>query len=183
MNNALKVLLTSIFSGSLLLLVRKGFASDLKVINITEQLVRSSDRQYLTRPIGEITDVTIHHSRSEGQDAFDYAKYHVNVKGWPGVAYHFDIQPDGTIFQTNYLTTVSWHNGTDNAGAVGVCLSGNMDNRVPTDKQLKSAIQLIKWLKRKLPNRIVVKGHNEYKSTTCPGKYMPMKYIRSRTNS
>lgn len=128
--------------------------------------------KYNSRSSSVITDLTIHHTAT-GNDytPIDAARYHTREKGWPGIGYHFMIARNGTVYQTNSLQTVSYHNGFNNTSAVGVALVGNFTVGKPTEKQLNALVELAKELKKDLPSLQRMVGHKEYPgaSTACPG--------------
>lgn len=136
-----------------------------------------------TRPLVNITDITIHHSAGgTNQSAYDFARYHVDTKGWPGIGYHYVIDYDGNIFQTNNLYANSYHNGYNNSVAVGICLVGDFTKIKPSGAQVRACNWLVKRLKQTLPNVAYLNGHKEYAtaSTLCPGSY-PVNDIRKNS--
>lgn len=159
-----------------------SFTMKSKIINIVNRLPRAGN--WGKRPVSGITDITVHHSASpSSQTAYDFARYHVNSKGWPGIGYHFVIEKDGTIHQTNDLESLSYHNGYNNSKAIGVCMSGNFENTPPDQRQIESLIWLVKYLKKKVPSVFRLVGHKEYAgATACPGRYVNMNTLRAKTN-
>lgn len=141
----------------------------LKIFNITDSL--PTNGQYGTRDLSQVKYIVLHHSASEGQNPYDYARYHTQEDGhgWPGIGYHFVIQPDGTSYQTNHLETISYHTKGNNTAAIGICLSGNLSNKPPTRAQEDSLKRVIKHVRQKLPGSASVHGHGEFVNTTCPG--------------
>lgn len=158
-----------------------SFTTKGKVINIVNKLPRAGN--WGKRSVSGITDITVHHSASpSSQTAYDFARYHVNSKGWPGIGYHFVIEKDGTIHQTNDLESLSYHNGYNNSRAIGICMSGNFENTPPDKRQIDSLIYLVNKLKKDVPSIFRLVGHKEYAgSTACPGRYVNMKTLRSLT--
>lgn len=142
-----------------------------KMINIiADQLPRDPERSYLDRNISQIEFLVIHHSATTGGSPQAFAEYHVNNNGWPGIGYHYVIQPDGKIYQTQPLTKSSYHTGSgDNYRSVGICLSGDFSNKQPAPAQMNALIWLLRYLKSILPPVAIV-GHKDLKSSTsCPG--------------
>lgn len=158
------------------------YFSKIQIKNIVSRLPRSAP--WPERDLSEIDDITIHHAASsKTATAYDFARWHISEKGWPGIGYHFVIDRSGQIFQTNPLNAYSYHNGKDNKGAIGVCLVGNFQDYPPTPNQQKSLIRLIRKLKGRL-NIKTLTGHREYPgaSTSCPGRFLDPSFYRSRTN-
>jgi N-acetyl-anhydromuramyl-L-alanine amidase AmpD len=143
------------------------------ITDMVGKLVTHPTLKYATRTLNKITHITIHHSAAPANVAPDrVAAYHVNTVGWPGIGYHFYVEPDGEIFQVNRLETVSYHVGNSNSYAVGICVSGTFNGVVPTPRQIEQAGHLIAWLMQKLNIKIEnIMGHKEFPEnvTECPG--------------
>lgn len=149
-----------------------------KVNNIIDDLPKGS-KPYSKRPIEGITDIVIHHSAAPARfGPYDFAKWHIEKNGWPGIGYHYVIMQDGTIYQTNRHETLSYQTGGHNTYTLGICLAGNFEEEQVPDDQLKSARWLVAKVKRQIPSISAVKRHGDYKGTSCPGKNMPMSKIR-----
>jgi N-acetyl-anhydromuramyl-L-alanine amidase AmpD len=140
-----------------------------RIIDKTTKLMRSSTLKYTTRSLNSINQIFVHHSASIGQTAEDYARYHVQSKGWAGIGYHFVIEINGDIIQCNPLINVSYNVSGHNTRSIGICLSGDFTQQEPTAAQLKSLANLIKHLRKELPQYLAVNGHKEYGQTSCPG--------------
>jgi len=140
-----------------------------RIIDKSTQLMRSSTQQYKTRALSRINQIFVHHSASIGQRAEDYARYHVQSKGWPGIGYHFVIEKTGDIIQANPLINMSYNVSGHNTRGIGICLSGDFTKEEPSKAQLKSLDRLIKQLRKDLPQYLAVNGHKEYGQTSCPG--------------
>lgn len=140
-----------------------------KIIKLTHQLPRNGE--YPKRDLTQISEIVIHHSAADGQTAWDYARYHTETRDWPGIGYHYVIDPDGTINQTNHLTSISNHVSGANSRAVGICLSGDLDSHPMSSQQQRSVKRLIRSLQIKLPNQLQIKAHKDYSSTSCPGSH------------
>ena len=147
-------------------------APDIK--DVVDQLPKHAINRYLARSLDKITHLTIHHSAAPGNVAIEtIARYHVDHNNWPGIGYHFCVEPDGTIYQVNKLETICYHAGVVNDYTVGICIEGDFRKGViPTPLQIQNAAHLAAWLATKL--RIPVDnimGHREYPQnpTECPG--------------
>lgn len=142
-----------------------------EIVDIVDALPKHQDATYSTRSLSAIQSIAVHHSGppTTGQTSPQtIASYHVNSLNWPGIGYHYYIMGDGTIYQTNYHETVSYHVGYSNEEAIGICLAGDFTNVSPTQAQLESAAHLADWLREELPGR-TVRPHNDYNQTACPG--------------
>ncbi|KKP51435.1 MAG: N-acetylmuramoyl-L-alanine amidase [candidate division TM6 bacterium GW2011_GWF2_33_332] len=153
------------------------------ITDIIDKLPRRG--QYAQRSIEAIDKIVIHHSASPAGrfTMYDFANWHIDPGGRlkaPGIAYHFGIDPDGKIYQSNKLTSQSWHAGNGNPSSVGVVLNGNFENEIPSDAQKKSLKYLIRFLRRKLKKKLTVFGHREIPGnlTACPGRNLNLEEFR-----
>lgn len=139
--------------------------------DLTDKLAKHPELRYDTRLMSDIETIVIHHSAAPASvGAERIATYHVKSQDWPGIGYHFIIAQEGTIYQTNALTTISYHSAKVNARGVGVCFLGNFDDTIPPPAQLRAGAHLVAWLTQELNLGLdVVKGHREYMQTRCPG--------------
>ncbi|MCD6289727.1 MAG: N-acetylmuramoyl-L-alanine amidase [Anaerolineae bacterium] len=142
---------------------------------IVDELPKSDDPDnvYDKRDLSEIKAIVVHHTAvPPSVDAWRVAKAHVEFNGWPGIGYHFFINADGTIEQTNWLETVSAHTKGQNRYSVGVVFAGDFTNVVPTPAQIERGGHLIAWLMQELKVPVEwVRGHKEMpdQTTACPG--------------
>ena len=138
---------------------------------------------------GVITQrLATYHSRSEvraremarraGRAAKDWRMYGRN---WPGLAYHYSIEPDGTVIWANDLEAVTYHTGgRRNHDGIGVVVCGDFtgDQHLgrdrPTDAQKEAFNLLIKHLAKLVDVQITqYYGHCDAPGGTmkaaCPG--------------
>jgi hypothetical protein len=153
--------------------VPPGHVSKPAITDIVDALPKHPTKRYDTRSLDEITYLVVHHSATRPDvSAERMARYHVEDLGWPGIGYHFVIDEDGTINQTNDLASVSYHAAQANAYSVGMCFTGDFTETIPTEEQLDAGAHLIAWLLQELDLPIDrIHGHREEVSgTTCPGE-------------
>jgi hypothetical protein len=138
---------------------------------IVDELMKHPEKVYDTRPIGEIKGVVIHHTATKPSvGPHRCAEWHVQKNGWAGIGYHFMIDPDGGIYQTNRLETVSAQAAAVNGSTIGVCFQGNFQTVVPTEAQIQAGAHLVAFLQQELfIETEEIKGHKEYMATACPG--------------
>jgi N-acetyl-anhydromuramyl-L-alanine amidase AmpD len=136
---------------------------------------------YLTRR-NPPTTIVVHHSASPASTSIrTIAEYHVGTRGYPGIAYHYVVAPDGFVAQTNDDSAVSWHAGCaaahgsdcpDNANtyAIGVCFVGDFTVAPPPEAQLAAGRALVAHLREKYVALPVI-GHRSAHGalTACPG--------------
>jgi N-acetyl-anhydromuramyl-L-alanine amidase AmpD len=127
--------------------------------------------------------IIIHHSATEGGDVETFRKYHVEVRGWSDIGYHFVIcngkggkGKDGEIQKGRPEARVGSHAKGRNRISVGICLVGK-DNF--SSKQKESLIKLIRELcvryNIKADTNTIQVHHEE-----CPGPGLDLKEIISQ---
>lgn len=149
-----------------------------EIVDIVEQLPVHETLRYADRPLEAITTLTIHHTVSPPERPIaQIAQYHVSSNGWPGIGYHFVIDDKGVIYQTNHLTTKSYHAGSasapgdENYWSVGIALQGDFTNAPPPQAQQDAARWLVARLRGMLATATAVAGHRQMPGaqTACPG--------------
>ena len=176
MNNWVKILIMVGFLSITAAIVyffwkKKKEDEPIQIIDKINELERHPTKQYSTRNLSQITGITVHHSASTTWTAEDFARYHVNSKGWPAMGYTYVIEKNGDIIQANPLNLITYHQGAgNNTGELGIVLSGNFDIEQPTTEQMISLKKLIDYSRKTLPNYLPVTGHRDHKATACPGK-------------
>ena len=133
--------------------------------------------KFKLRKLDDINEIIMHCS-ANGPDSTIGAKeirdYHVRVRGWLDIGYHFVVRRDGTVEEGRPLTAVGAHCTGHNARSVGICLVGGVarDGRTPqdnfTEAQFKAAAKLVRQLQKRLPGIMGITGHNRYANKACP---------------
>lgn len=153
----------------------------MKIIDKRNSLVKHKSKTYNRRARNEIRNIAIHHSATTSGSAEAFARYHVNQLDWPGVAYHYVINQDGTIDQCHDPEVVTYHVGNSNRRALGVCMVGDFRVQDPTKEQWNALYDLLVHLMSMLNvNANNVWGHQEfpgYSWKPCPS--LSMEQIRS----
>lgn len=144
------------------------------ITDIVDQLMKHPTKSYSRRQLKAITHLCIHHSAVAGTVPVEHvAQYHVQDQGWPGIGYHFYVEPNGVIYQTQRLETISWHVSHNNDYSVGICVAGDFTYAPPPQSQIDTAAQLVAWLMQELsvPEQKIL-GHKEFPNndTSCPGE-------------
>jgi hypothetical protein len=143
----------------------------LPFVDISADLPQHPTKRYDKRDLSQIEQIVVHHV---GVDAVvppeRTARYHVNTKDWPGIAYHFYATMNGDAFQTQPLDIISYHcGGMCNVKSIGICLEGRWMDKEPPEAQLEATREVIGWLFAHLPQPLTVFGHREVGQTACPG--------------
>ncbi len=141
------------------------------------------------------TAIVIHHSATSFGNAEIFDQWHRENNHWDGVGYDFVIgngvdSPDGAVevtFRWRQQRTGAHCGGTKdnwaNEQAIGICLVGNFNETLPSDRQIESLVRLLRFLQdryRIASSRIY--GHGQVpgvRYTECPGRRFPMAHIKS----
>jgi hypothetical protein len=138
---------------------------------------------YARRQLSDIRYIVVHHSGIDvDSTAPSIAQYHVNTKGWPGIAYHFLVHWNGGVDYVGDIETVRYNVAGRNRECLGVCLPGDFSARIPSQQQLDSCLRLVSYLRWLLPNATVA-GHRDLAlkgfESECPGATWPEWRIKS----
>ncbi|WP_158735538.1 N-acetylmuramoyl-L-alanine amidase [Alteribacillus sp. YIM 98480] len=145
----------------------------MKIVNRIGHWAQHPVKTFKTRSLSAVDHLILHHSGVSSGTPASYAQYHVHTNNWPGIGYHYVIQPEGTIYKCQQLTTISYHTGNFNTKTVGICLSGDFSHSTPPKPQLSAAYELVRQLMLTLrisENNVL--GHRECKgheTNICPG--------------
>ena len=129
--------------------------------------------------LGTATRMAIHHTETPTNDSMSPAarlrqiqSYHMDVKGWCDIGYHFLLSRDGRLWEGRRDTLLGAHAGGNNTGNLGISVMGSHDTTPLTEPQLVAIAKLVRGLADQhgiAINRTKIKGHREYNPTTCPG--------------
>jgi len=128
----------------------------------------NKERPYVKRPIEAVKGLYIHHSATKGETIRNMAEYHIEVRGWGGLAYHYAVGWDGQIFWTNDPTTKSFHTKDHNGNSISVVIIGNYSTLQLTDVQKSAIIKLVDDLTDQYSLQFI-KLHRDVVATQCPG--------------
>lgn len=135
---------------------------------------------YPVRNVDKITHIIIHHSATEKGSARAYANWHIKQYDWPGIAYHYVLDPDGTVNKTLDHHKVGHHCKGMNTKSIGIVLTGNFMLTEPTEAQISSLVNLLADLRKNTD--WVVGYHDQYNKPECPGKFFPKDIVARRLN-
>jgi len=130
--------------------------------------------------LGTAYRMAIHHTETPTNDSISpearlrqIQSYHMDVRGWCDIGYHYLISRDGRVWEGRPGQLLGAHAGAgNNTGNIGIALIGSYDNTPITEAQLESVSGLVRALASDhgiTIDRTAIKGHREYKSTSCPG--------------
>jgi len=133
--------------------------------------------------------IVIHHTATSFGDAAIVTRWHIG-RGFDEMGYHFLIgngtnSGDGQVEVGTRWPKQKWGAHTKspdnrfNDFGIGICLVGNFDLTYPTSAQMRSLDRLVAYLMKTYhipPERVL--GHNDCKSTDCPGKHLNVAVVR-----
>jgi len=95
-------------------------------------------------------------------------------KGWSGIGYHYVIRGDGSIQTGRGIDYQGAHTYNYNGDGIGICLSGNFMYSPPTELQLQSLVELVRYIKGVYKKELLLQRHKDLNPTACPGDMFPM---------
>jgi|GEM_PF-726896 LysM repeat protein len=140
-----------------------------------------------TKPMaGTPMRITVHHSgdvKDASMDPIEWLRLidrqHMEGLGkkepWACIGYHFIIAPDGRVFEGRPLLYQGAHAGWDEVNRlnIGVCLIGDFDRVHVPAAQRDSLLRVLDRLCRDYGiSHANVFGHQHWKTTDCPGRYL-----------
>lgn len=130
---------------------------------------------------GDLRDVyhtvVIHHSayaRRQGMTLRDLQNYHMDVRHWADIGYHFGLDADGQVYTGRDIRARGASVAGGNSGVIGVAVMGHFEWESPTDRQLVALQTLVNWLAAAY-DLTHLAGHNDLNpGTVCPGRYLTL---------
>jgi hypothetical protein len=123
--------------------------------------------------------ITVHHTETPTNDSMSVParlrqiqNYHIDVRGWCDIGYHFLVGRDGNVYQGRRENTLGAHVANANSGNVGVSFIGSFMDAPPSAAMEAAAARIIGAVARTYGitlSRNSVKGHRERGQTDCPG--------------
>lgn len=108
----------------------------------------------------EIKRVILHHSATETGDVESFRHYHVNVRGWDDIGYHWIITRKGQVQEGRPSWKAGAHAKGRNQDSLGICLVGT-DSFTP--EQLQSLERILKRFEASYDIESVERHHEQ-----CP---------------
>lgn len=122
-----------------------------------------------------------HHSATKDGVSNDWKairKYHMEVKGWTTVGYHFGLERENGLIQWRWGRPLHQEGGHCvgwNKTALGICVVGNFDLAAPDDEILRACRDLGRAIMAAFPKITPERHHfhNAFSAKTCPGRKFP----------
>ncbi|MGM9842743.1 MAG: N-acetylmuramoyl-L-alanine amidase [Muribaculaceae bacterium] len=124
----------------------------------------------------KISEIIVHCTATpEGKDVSvsSIRDYHVKVKGWKDIGYHYVVGLDGKVYRGRSEEDSGAHCAGRNGSSIGVAYVGGVgaDGKTPkdtrTEAQKKSLERLLRELVKKYPGSRVY-GHRDFARKACP---------------
>ena len=129
---------------------------------------------YNLTPRATTTHLIVHHCAGDGSPESIHS-YHRSL-GWAGIAYHYYVRKDGTVYRGRPENMTGGHTTNYNWCAIGICFEGNFEKETMSAAQRKAGAELVANIKSRYPS-ITVGKHSQYGATSCPGKNFPFTEI------
>jgi N-acetyl-anhydromuramyl-L-alanine amidase AmpD len=130
---------------------------------------------YALTPRSLTTHLILHHAAASSETPEAIHAYHKS-KGWAGIAYHYYVRKDGTVYRGRPETMRGGHTTNWNYCSIGICFEGNLETETMPEAQIKAGQELIADIKARYPG-IVIGRHKDYQATACPGANFPFNTI------
>ena len=121
------------------------------------------------------TDYIILHHEAGNGSVEDVHNYHLS-KGWKGIAYHYFVRKDGSIYRGRPEDTSGGHTTGYNHNSIGICAEGNFELETMSDAQRDALHALVLDVRTRYPDTQTVR-HRDLAATACPGKNYPFDFI------
>ena len=139
----------------------------------SNELTKSLTQKYSYR----VTDslyITIHHTAANKDQSLEsIAKFHVEKRGYPAIAYHIAINEEGDIHFLNEIEKRTYHDSGQNTNSIGIVLVGNYEENEPSEEMIES-VELITDALCKTVKIIGIRAHRDTSPTLCCGKFAYM---------
>ena len=127
------------------------------------------------------TLLVLHHEAGSGSTAQDIHRYHRYSNGWAGIAYHYYIRKDGSIYRGRPENMIGGHCLGYNSCSIGICFEGNFEHETMGQAQINAGWELIADILRRYPG-ICVRRHKDLNQTACPGRNFPFAALTGAEN-
>lgn len=139
------------------------------------------DWAYALTPRKTTTLLVLHHEAGSGTTAQQIHNYHKNVNKWAGIAYHYYVRKDGSVYRGRPENMIGGHCLNYNYCSIGICFEGNFENEQMGQAQIDAGWELIADILRRYPG-ISVRRHKDLNATACPGRNFPFDVLTGKYN-
>ena len=102
------------------------------------------------------------------------AEVQVTNNNLPGISYHYCINAEGQVFQTEPLEAISTQAGNFSSDSIGICLIGDFTDTPPPQAQLDATAGLLAQLVTRLGlSTDQIFGYRDLVAVSSPGATWP----------
>ncbi|NCC36288.1 MAG: hypothetical protein EOM24_30400, partial [Chloroflexia bacterium] len=131
----------------------------------------------------QTTLLVLHHAGVAGNYTVEQIHAaHISANGWLGIAYHYYVRRDGTIYRGRPENVIGGHTLGYNSTSIGICAEGNLDNETMPAAQQTALTALVADVLTRYPG-VGIKRHSELNATSCPGANYPFAAITGTNTS
>lgn len=138
------------------------------MMNLLDNIEEPKQEEEMNTP----KKIILHHSATNEGSFNSIRNYHVEVRGWKDIGYHYLIEKDGGLYPGRDEKEVGAHTIGENESSIGICLVGDFDHYEPTKAQLRTLNDLIVDIFDRY-GKMPIQRHSDYSSKTCPGINFP----------
>ena len=151
-------------------------------------IINKIPNQIITEPLqplnlSKVDSIALHHMATDA-DVKEIERSHIN-NGWRAIGYNYWVAFDGTVYEGRGLNLGA---GVDNQNGhiISIGFQGDYHTKARTmpDEQFNAGIDIINYVRKKVPTVKKIGGHRDFMATACPGQYFPleeMKLLKKRS--
>lgn len=148
----------------------------MKITKIPNQIIKQA-LQNLN--LSKVDSIALHHMAHPTADVKTVESWHIN-QGWRAIGYNFWVGFDGTVYEGRGFKLGAGV-ANQNGHIISIGFQGDYhskETKMP-DAQFNAGIDIIKYVMEKVPTAKKIGGHGEFMATACPGKYFPLKEMKT----
>ncbi|GAG89095.1 unnamed protein product [marine sediment metagenome] len=136
------------------------------------------DKDWIVRD--KTSYISLHHAKKKYCTVADIERWHAKENKWDGgFGYNYLVVKDGKVYEGRPIQIRGAHTKNFNDVSIGICFEGDFETEHMGEVQMNAGIKLIKFIKESYPDA-VVKCHNDFMRTACPGKNFPIDKMREK---
>ena len=144
----------------------------MQIQQIPNQLITGQLQKLNT---AKLSGIALHHMAHPLWGVKEVESYHVKSLGWLAIGYNFWVSFDGVIYEGRGFN-IGAGVASQNSTVISVGFQGDYENandKMPTT-QFNAGIDIINYIKGKVPSISKVGGHKDFMATSCPGRHFPL---------
>ncbi len=134
-----------------------------------------------TQKLKCVDAIALHHMASPTADIYEVQNWHLNA-GWRAFGYGYWVDFDGTVYEGRGYDYVGAGVENQNDHIISIGFAGNYQSGLEgiplsppvSDTQFNAGVELIAWIRGRVPSIVRVDGHRAFMATACPGDTFPL---------